>query len=43
MIVVPSRDSVGKYKELKEEIDLLVGRINGHFGRLKLDSNTLLL
>jgi len=34
MVVVPSRDSVGKYKELKEEIDLLVGRINGHFGRL---------
>ncbi len=34
MIVVPSRDSVGKYKELKEEVDLLVGRINGHYGRL---------
>ncbi|PIB37048.1 bifunctional alpha,alpha-trehalose-phosphate synthase (UDP-forming)/trehalose-phosphatase [Reichenbachiella sp. 5M10] len=34
MIVVPSRYQVGKYKELKEEIDLLVGRINGQFGRL---------
>ncbi|MCV9388376.1 bifunctional alpha,alpha-trehalose-phosphate synthase (UDP-forming)/trehalose-phosphatase [Reichenbachiella ulvae] len=34
MIVVPSRYQVGKYKELKEEIDLLVGRINGCFGRL---------
>ncbi|MEO9477781.1 MAG: bifunctional alpha,alpha-trehalose-phosphate synthase (UDP-forming)/trehalose-phosphatase [Cyclobacteriaceae bacterium] len=34
MIVVPSRDQVGKYKELKEEIDLLVGRINGTFGKM---------
>ena len=34
MVVVPSRDQVGKYKELKEEIDLLVGRINGHHSRL---------
>ena len=34
MIVVPSRDQVGKYKELKEEIDLLVGRINGNYARL---------
>jgi trehalose 6-phosphate synthase/phosphatase len=34
MVVVPSRDQVGKYKELKEEIDLLVGRINGQFSRL---------
>jgi len=34
MIVVPSRDTVPKYKQLKEEIDLLVGRINGKFGRL---------
>ncbi len=33
MVVVPSRDQVGKYKELKEEIDLLVGRINGNFAR----------
>lgn len=34
MIVVPSRDNVGQYKELKEEVDLLVGRINGRFGKL---------
>lgn len=32
MVVVPSRDSVGEYKDLKEEIDLLVGRINGKHG-----------
>jgi trehalose 6-phosphate synthase/phosphatase len=29
MIVVPSRDQVEKYKKLKEEIDEIVGRING--------------
>ena len=34
MIVVPSRDTVSKYAQLKEEIDLLVGRINGEFGRI---------
>lgn len=34
MVVVPSRDQVGKYKELKDEIELLVGRINGKYGRL---------
>jgi trehalose 6-phosphate synthase/phosphatase len=34
MVVVPSRDTVPKYKQLKEEIDLLVGRINGRFARL---------
>ena len=34
MIVVPSRDQVGKYKELKEEVDELVGRINGNYGRI---------
>lgn len=34
MLVVPSRDKVGKYKELKEEIDLLVGRINGNHGKM---------
>jgi trehalose 6-phosphate synthase/phosphatase len=34
MVVVPSRDSVSKYKQLKEEIDLLVGRINGQFSKL---------
>ncbi|MFY0601798.1 MAG: bifunctional alpha,alpha-trehalose-phosphate synthase (UDP-forming)/trehalose-phosphatase [Cyclobacteriaceae bacterium] len=34
MVVVPSRDKVGKYKELKEEVDLLVGRINGNYGKM---------
>ncbi len=34
MIVVPSRDMVQSYKELKEEIDLLVGRINSSFSTL---------
>jgi trehalose 6-phosphate synthase/phosphatase len=32
MVVVPSRDSVDKYKDLKEEVDLRVGRINGKYG-----------
>ena len=34
MVVVPSRDTVEKYAELKEEIDLQVGRINGNFNRV---------
>lgn len=34
MVLVPSRDKVERYKELKNEIDELVGRINGQFGRL---------
>ena len=34
MVVVPSRDTVEKYKVLKEEVDELVGRINGKFGRV---------
>jgi len=34
LIVVPSRDNVDQYAELKEEVDLLVGRINGKFGKL---------
>lgn len=34
MIVVPSRDKVKSYKELKEEIDLLVGRINAEYSTL---------
>ena len=34
MVLVPSRDTVPKYKQLKEEIDLLVGRINGNFGKM---------
>lgn len=31
MIVVPSRDTVPQYKELKEQIDQLVGNINAKF------------
>jgi len=34
LIVVPSRDNVGEYKRLKEEIDLLVGKINGKLGTI---------
>lgn len=34
MIVVPSRDQVEKYKDLKKTVDLLVGRINGKYGTL---------
>ncbi|MFC2125831.1 bifunctional alpha,alpha-trehalose-phosphate synthase (UDP-forming)/trehalose-phosphatase [Bacteroidota bacterium] len=34
MVVVPSRDNVGEYIALKEEIDLLVGKINGKHGRI---------
>lgn len=34
MVVVPSRDQVEKYKELKEAIDEMVGRINGSYGKI---------
>lgn len=34
LVVVPSRDNVGEYKKLKEEIDLLVGKINGKLGTI---------
>ncbi|SIT74325.1 trehalose 6-phosphate synthase/phosphatase [Pontibacter indicus] len=34
MLVVPSRDAVEKYKELKEEVDELVGRINGKYSHM---------
>ncbi len=32
MIVVPSRDAVDTYKDLKQEIDVLVSKVNSHFG-----------
>src|SRR5690606_29587505 len=35
MIVVPSREQVKEYRELKEEIDTLVGRINSHYSSFK--------
>lgn len=34
MIVVPSRDKVASYKDLKKDIDLLVGRINSEYSTL---------
>lgn len=34
MIVVPSRDSVDIYADLKTRIDQLIGEINGHYSRL---------
>lgn len=34
ILVVPSRDQVPMYASLKEEIELLVGRVNGKFGRI---------
>lgn len=34
LIVIPSRVGVGKYKETREGIDELVGRINGEYGTL---------
>ena len=34
VILVPSRDHVGRYKQLKEEIDRIVGYINSKYGRI---------
>ncbi len=34
LIVVPSRDMVGTYKELKEDVNRLVGHINGKYGKI---------
>ncbi|TSA39225.1 MAG: bifunctional alpha,alpha-trehalose-phosphate synthase (UDP-forming)/trehalose-phosphatase [Porphyromonadaceae bacterium] len=34
MVVVPSRDSIEKYKEMKKEIESTVGRINGQYSSL---------
>ena len=33
-LVVPSRDTVPKYSELKDEMNRLIGEINGRFGKL---------
>jgi trehalose 6-phosphate synthase/phosphatase len=35
MIVVPSRDNIQVYKEMKKEIEASVGRINGQYSTLK--------
>ncbi|MBN1411766.1 MAG: bifunctional alpha,alpha-trehalose-phosphate synthase (UDP-forming)/trehalose-phosphatase [Spirochaetales bacterium] len=34
MVVIPSRDSIKRYREMKKEIEATVGRINGKFGSL---------
>lgn len=34
MVVVPSRESVGRYQDMKKEIEAAVGRINGKYGSL---------
>lgn len=34
MVVVPSRDNIQKYREMKKEIESTVGRINGKFSNL---------
>lgn len=34
LVVVPSRDEVPSYKELKEKVDELVGKINSQYGRI---------
>ncbi len=34
LIVVPSRDQVDQYQQLKEEIDTLVGRLDGKYSRI---------
>jgi len=35
MVVVPSRESVGRYQDMKKEIEATVGRINGKYGSLR--------
>jgi len=34
MVVIPSRESVGRYQDMKKEIEATVGRINGKYGSL---------
>ena len=34
MVVVPSRESVGRYQDMKKEIEAAVARINGKYGSL---------
>ncbi|MBN2035586.1 MAG: bifunctional alpha,alpha-trehalose-phosphate synthase (UDP-forming)/trehalose-phosphatase [Chitinispirillaceae bacterium] len=34
MIVIPSRDTISRYQEMKKEIEAMVGRINGKYGTL---------
>jgi len=34
MIVIPSRDNIGSYQDMKKEIDAMVGRINGKYATI---------
>ncbi len=34
MVIVPSRDTIARYQEMKKEIEATVGRINGKYGTL---------
>ena len=34
MVMVPSRDTIIRYQEMKKEIEAMVGRINGRYGTL---------
>ncbi len=34
MVIVPSRDTIPRYQEMKKEIEAMVGRINGKYGTL---------
>ena len=38
MVVVPSRDNIDKYKNMKREIESTVGRVNGKFSSLSWQS-----
>ena len=35
MVVVPSRDNIPRYQEMRREIEYLVGNINGEYGNLQ--------
>ena len=35
MVVIPSRESVGRYQDMKREIEATVGRINGKYGSMR--------
>jgi trehalose 6-phosphate synthase/phosphatase len=34
MVVVPSRDTIASYRDMKKEIEAMVGRINGKYGSM---------
>jgi trehalose 6-phosphate synthase/phosphatase len=34
MVVIPSRDTIPSYQEMKREIEAMIGRINGRFGTI---------